>query len=266
MSLKDFSLEGNVAIVTGAGRGIGKGIALAFAEAGADIVAAARTKGEIEGTARQVRQIGRRALAIPTDITKTDQVEAMTEKAVKEFGKIDILVNNAGTAINKAMVYTPEMQAFPSDKSLTDEEWLTVINTNLTSVFLCCRAVGAHMIKQQHGKVVNISSNRSFRAATYRVPYTAAKGGINQLTKCLALEWARYNIQVNAIAPGLIRTQLNEEYWQGDGARGARLTREIPARRPGEPREVGLMAVYLASPASNYVTGQVLVIDGGVAL
>ena len=163
--LKEYNLAGKVAIVTGAGRGIGKGIALTLAEAGADVTVAARTVEQIEGTAEEIRKLGRRALAVPTDVTKKDQIENVVEQTVSEFGKIDILVNNAGIPILKPISYVSGMKlegwqtADSWDTPLTEEEWLLVLNTNLTSAFLFAQAVGPHMLRQNMGKIINSSSN-----------------------------------------------------------------------------------------------------------
>ena len=255
MILNEFNLEGKVAIVTGAGRGIGKAISLALAEVGADIVAAARTKEEIEETCREVKALGRQGIAIPTDVTKAGQVERMVEETISHFGKIDILVNNAGTAVFKALVS-------PDGQRMTEEDWRKVMDANLTSIFLCCRAVGLHMFKQKKGKVINISSISSRKAQTDDIPYNVSKAGVDMLTRCLALDWAPYNINVNAIGPGQFYTRLSAKSHEDPELR-ERMVACIPLGRVGNLRELGHLAVFLSSPASDFITGQVIFIDGG---
>jgi len=255
MLLDEFSLKGRVVIVTGAGRGIGKAISLAFAEAGADIVAAARTEEEIEETCREVKALGRQSLAVPTDVTKAEQVERMVEETISYFKKIDILVNNAGTAVFKTLVS-------PDGQKMTEAEWHQVIDTNLTSTFLCCRAVGPHMFKQKKGKVINISSISSQKAQADDIPYNVSKAGVDMFTRCLALDWAPYNINVNAIGPGQFYTRLSAKSHEDPDLR-ERMVACIPLGRVGDVRELSLLAVFLASPASDFITGQIIFIDGG---
>jgi NAD(P)-dependent dehydrogenase (short-subunit alcohol dehydrogenase family) len=266
--LTEYNLQGKVAIVTGAGRGIGKGIALTLAEAGADIVAVARTVAEIDETAEEVRQIGQRYLPVPTDVTQADQVEDMVRTTIGEFGRVDILVNNAGTGIAKPLVPMPELQdrykeVFPSfQMGTSEEEWHRVMDTNLTSIFLATKAVGPHMIKRRQGKVINITSVEGARARKYEASYNTSKAAIIMFTRCVALEWARYNINVNAIGPGYVRTRMTAPL-HNDERIGRQLLEAIPLGRLCQLREIGLLAVYLASDASNYMTGQTLYLDGG---
>jgi NAD(P)-dependent dehydrogenase (short-subunit alcohol dehydrogenase family) len=255
MLFDEFSLKGKVAIVTGSGRGIGKAISLAFAEAGADVVAAARTEGEIEETCRKVKALGRQSLAIPTDVTKAEQVERMVKEAISHFKKIDILVNNAGTAVFTTLVS-------PDGQKMTEAEWRQVIDTNLTSIFLCCRAVGPHMFEQKKGKVINISSISSQKAQADDIPYNVSKAGVDMLTRCLSLDWAPYNINVNAIGPGQFYTRLSAKSHEDPDLR-ERMVACIPLGRVGDVRELSLLAVFLASPASDFITGQIIFIDGG---
>lgn len=255
MFLDDLSLKGKVAIVTGAGRGIGKAISLAFAEAGADIVAAARTREEIEATCREVRKMGREAIAIPTDITKWDDVARMAEKAYNHFQHIDILVNNAGTAVFKTLVS-------PAGDGMTEEEWHQVIDTNVTSIFLCCRAVGPYMFRQKKGKVINLSSVSAVKAQTDDIAYNVSKAGVDMITRCLALDWAQYNINVNAIGPGQFYTRLSAKSHEDPDLR-AGMVACIPLGRVGKLEEIGYLATFLASPASDFITGQIVFIDGG---
>ena len=270
MALKEFDLTGKVAIVTGAGKGLGRAMALSLAEAGADIVAAARTKSDVEETAAEVRKLGRKALAVPTDVSKEDEVERMVKTALAELGKVDILVNNAGAFVMKPLVpapglKTPLSQALPYfDSPTTVEEWNLVLNTTLIGTFLCVKAVGPHMLERRSGKIINISSEAATKAFNFYAIYGSSKAAVSQLTRCIAVEWARYNINVNAIAPGYFRTDTTEFAYKDDAIR-ENMRHQVPLRRFGDVREIGLLAVYLASPASDYVTGQVIYCDGGLS-
>jgi NAD(P)-dependent dehydrogenase (short-subunit alcohol dehydrogenase family) len=250
-----LSLKGKVAIVTGAGRGIGKAISLAFAEAGADIVAVSRTKEEIEQTCREVKALGRKTLAVPANVTSAEQVSRMVAETIARFGKIDILVNNAG-----AVAFKPLVNADGS--GMSEAEWHQVLDTNLTSIYLCCRAVGPHMFKQKKGKVINISSISSKKAQTDDIAYSVSKAGVDMITRCLALDWAQYNINVNAIGPGQFYTKLSAKSHEDPGLREA-MVACIPLGRVGKVEEIGHLAVFLASPASDFITGQIIFIDGG---
>lgn len=270
MILKDFSVEGKVAIVTGAGRGIGKSIALTLAEAGVDISVVARTAKQIEQTAEEIRQLGKKALAIPTDVTKEDQVKRAVEQTVSQFGKIDILVNDAGIGSPmKPITFIPGIK-FPGwelaednwDKQLTVEEWHQVIDTNLTSVFLFAQAVGPYFLRQKKGKVVNISSNSAELGTPYSSAYCVSKAALSMFTRCLASEWAPFNINVNAIGPGGTNTEMMRRYMQNPVMKKIVLD-AIPTGRIAEPREIALLAVYLASEASNFVNGRTIYLDGG---
>ena len=275
MILKEFDLEGKVAIVTGAGRGIGKAIALTMAKAGADIVASARTAEQIEQTAAEVRQLGRRSLSIPTDVCKSDQVEKLAEAAIGQFGKIDILVANAGFNIMKPLLLVEGLVPMRAptrwDSNLTEQEWDTIINIDLTGVVRCARAVGPHMIKQRRGKIINIGSEAGFIGGANNTVYTVAKAAVHRFTQALALEWAPFNINVNAIAPGRFRTDVwKRPEWhitdEENEASMQMITSAIPLKRWGDVQELGLLAVFLASDASNYITGVVIPCDGGTTL
>jgi NAD(P)-dependent dehydrogenase (short-subunit alcohol dehydrogenase family) len=270
MTLKEFDLEGRVAIVTGGSRGLGKGIALTLAEAGADIVVVARSPKPVERAAEEIRNIGRKSLPIPTDVTDGDQVQRMVEKTIGEFGKIDILVNNAGRSAPKPLVPTGQKTIYSElvpgfDELITEAEWHEQIDMNLTSVFLVTRAVGPHMIKQKKGKIVNITSNQSTKPFIFHIPYGSAKAGVNMFTKGLAVEWARFNITVNAIGSGLADTELGKMYVENEKLRESTL-RAIPLRRLTTPRDLGLLAVYFACEASDNVTGQIIYCDGGMVI
>ncbi len=270
MILKDFSVEGKVAIITGAGRGIGKAIALTMAEAGADLTVIARTAKQIEQTAEEVRRLGREAFAIPIDVTKEDQVKEVVEQTLSQFGKIDILVNNAGIGPPmKPVAFIPGIK-FPGwelagdswDKQLTVEEWHQIIDTNLTGAFLFAQAVGPHMLRQRKGKVVIISSNSAELGTPYTSAYCASKAALSVFTRCLASEWAPFNICVNAIGPGATNTDMMAQYMK-DPAVAKVVLDTIPVGRIAEPREIALLALYLASEASNFMNGQTVYIDGG---
>jgi NAD(P)-dependent dehydrogenase (short-subunit alcohol dehydrogenase family) len=267
--LPEFDLGGRTALVTGAGRGIGREIALVLAEAGADIVAAARTVSEIEETAADVRKLGRQAVAIPADMSKSSDVDRLVEQALQDFGRIDILVNNAGQLRRLAVVPFPDVTVTQprvtrdSSSRMSDQEWQSVLDTNLNSVFYCCRAVAPHMMERGYGKIVNISSNNGTQAFPLVAAYNASKAAVDMLTRVLALEWAPYNICVNAIGPGDYRTAMTEASWADSEGRRRHLE-GIPFNREGDLRELGVLATYLASPASDYMTGQVIYMDGGL--
>ncbi len=269
MPFQRCNLTEKVALITGASRGIGKGIAISLAEAGADIVAVARDTIALGITQTEITRLGHRCLTLPTDVTKSDQVEGMVQRALDTFGRVDILVNNAGTAIVKPLVPLPGSSPAGAERipgfftPTSEEEWHRVIDTNLTSAFLCLRAVGPHMLERRQGKVINISSATGIKSAVYRISYDVSKAALIMLTKALAVEWAQYNIQVNCIAPGYIKTDMTQGYFEDEKALD-RLLRSIPFRRMGEPRDIGMLAVYLASEASDYVTGATMVVDGGL--
>jgi len=266
--IKEFSLEHEVAIVTGAGRGIGKAIALALAEAGADITVAARTVKQLEQTATEIHKMGRRALVVPADVTVRHQVQNVVEQTISQFGKVDILVNNAGMSILKPVTFVRGIK-FPGwemadswDTPLTEDDWHLVLDTNLTSAFLFAQTVGPHMLRQKKGKIINISSNSADLAPPYFSAYCVSKAALSMFTRCLATEWAPFNICVNAVGPGDILTELTAAVLDYPQVKRSML-KTIPLGRLGETREIALMVVYLASEASNFVTGQTLYIDGG---
>jgi len=268
-----YDITGKSAIVTGAGRGIGKVIALTLAEAGADIAVTARTVEQIEETANGVRKLGRRALVIPADVTQEEQVKAVVDQTVSEFGKIDILVNNAGDSTLGAVTIIPD-DTKPGgwkwarrwgweDKQLTLEEWRRVIDVDLTGAFIFAQAIGPQMMRQRSGRIINITSVYAEIGVPRAAPYCASKAALAALTRCLAVEWAPYDIRVNAIGPGFVRTELTEPYFS-DVEWATALPKNVPLRRVGEPRDVALLTLYLASDASNFMTGQSLYLDGGL--
>ena len=246
----EFDLFGKVAIVTGAGRGMGYHIALALAKYGADIVVCSRTVPELKRVGAEIEKIGRRALIHEMDVTKVSEIHGMVEQAVNAFGHIDILVNNAGVNITQWAV------------DVTEEAWDRVLDTNLKALFFCAQAVGRVMIRQKKGKIINVSSQTGTVAIPQRAAYCSSKGGVNQLTKLLAIEWAQYNINVNAIAPTFIETPFTKPMFEKEGFREYVLG-NIPLGRVGKPEDVTGAVIYLASEASNLVTGHILLLDGG---
>jgi NAD(P)-dependent dehydrogenase (short-subunit alcohol dehydrogenase family) len=240
-----------VAVVTGASRGLGREIARAMARAGARVLLAARSAADLETTARLIRdEDSGHAGVVPTDVGVYAEVEALMAHAVDRFGRLDVVVNNSGIAR-----VAPLAELSPAD-------WQAVLTTNLTGVFHGCRAAAAHLIAQRSGKIVNVASVLGAVGLPGYTAYAASKGGIIALTRTLGVEWARHNIQVNALAPGWFATDMSEPAF-ADARVNERLTREIPARRRGLPEEIGPLAVFLASAASDYMTGQTVFLDGG---
>ena len=244
-----FRLDGLVALVTGAGTGIGAALARALAEAGAD-VACHGNKHVPTDTAAAIRKLGRRAAVLSGDVRDAATADALVEATVRELGAIDILVNNAGTIRRSPAV------------DFSDDDWAAVVDVNLSAVFRLCRAAGKRMLAGGRGKIVNIASLLSFQGGITVPAYAASKGGVAQLTKALANEWAGKGVNVNAIAPGYIHTD-NTAALAADPVRNAQITVRIPAGRWGEPADLGGAAVFLAARASDYVNGHVLVVDGG---
>jgi NAD(P)-dependent dehydrogenase (short-subunit alcohol dehydrogenase family) len=247
MILEKLRLEGKVAIITGAGRGLGRAMAVRFAQAGADVVAAARTRKQLDETAEAVRATGRKCLVVPTDVTRSEQVNAMAEATVKEFGRIDILVNNAGGG---------EESLGKRIEQITDAEWRRGIDTNLSSQFYACRAVVPHMVRQNRGKIINVASGYGLRGGKHNYMYACAKGGVIQLTRSMALTYAQNNIQTNCIVPGIF--PHNEEMMQF--FKGGKF---IPIGRPGDDAEIAPLAIFLASELSDHMNGELVIIDGG---
>ncbi len=250
MSNSIFDLTDKVAIVTGGGTGIGRSIALEFAKAGAHVVVASRKLANLEKVVREVKALGRRSLAIATDVSRPEEVENMVKKTMEEFGKLDILVNNAGTSYNDPAV------------NISPGGWDAVVGINLKGVFLCSQAAGRVMIEQKHGNIVNISSEAGESGSPGMVHYAAAKAGVNNLTRSLALEWAQYNIRVNCIAPGPIVTEGLFEILKARGETEWPPVDNAMNRR-GQPEEIATACVFLASDASSFITGQTIAVNGG---
>ncbi len=246
--MNPFDLSGRVAVVTGANTGIGQAIAIALAQAGADLALVGRTPAE--DTATAIRDLGRRALIVSADLSSIEPVQRIVDETVAGLGGLDILVNNAGIIRRADAV------------DFTEADWDAVVDTNLKSVFFLCQAAGRHMIAKGRGRIINIASMLTFQGGI-RVPsYTASKSGIGGLTKLLANEWAKHGLSVNAIAPGYIATK-NTAALQADEARNAAILDRIPAGRWGDAADLGGAAVFLASDAAAYVQGHILAVDGG---
>ena len=248
MAGERFSLDGKVALVTGASRGLGQAMAVGLAEAGADLVVHASSPPA--GTAREIQRLGRRAVALGADLSRRPAQDRLVTDAIAAFGRVDILVNNAGTIKRR-----------PAAEH-ADDLWDEVIEVNLSSVFRLSRAIGGHMLERGGGRIVNIASLLSFQGGITVPGYAAAKGGVAQLTKALANEWAGRGVNVNAIAPGYMETD-NTTALRADAARSRQILERIPAGRWGTPDDIVGAAVFLASPAAAYVNGHVLAVDGG---
>ena len=250
--MEKFSLARKVAIVTGASKGLGRAMAIGLAQAGATVAVVSRTKNLIEDTAAEIIRNGGDAIAVPTDVTSEEDIERMTAVVFEKFGRIDILVNNAGMGGSKISV------------NLTTDEWDHMMNTNAKSIFLASRAVGKIMIRQRSGKLINISSILGDRPLPASLHYGASKAAVINMTKALALEWARFKINVNGIAPGYFVTEMTKEQQEGEIQKY--LLAKIPFGRFGSSDEIVGLAVFLASPAADYMTGQTVFIDGGYSV
>lgn len=245
-----MNLSDKVAIVTGGSKGLGRGMAFALAEAGADVAVASRTLSALKEVSQKIKDKGRRSLPVELDVCNLSSINRMVERVVDEFEKIDILVNNAGMNIRKPTI------------EVTEEDWNRIVNTNLKGAFFCAQAVGKVMIKQRRGKIINIGSLTSKVAFPNMVAYAVSRGGIVMLTKSLAIEWAQYNINVNAIGPGYFKTSQTAPLF-ADKQWVEETLEKIPLGKTGLPEDLGGTAVFLASEASDYITGQMIFVDGG---
>jgi len=248
-----FDITGKVTIVTGAAGGIGRAIALGLAQFGSDVVLADMAETGLGELVAQIERTGSQALPVQVDLTDLKDIDTLVAHTMSRFGKIDVLVNSVGTNVRR-----PALQ-------ITEEDWDKVIDTNLKSLFFCTRSVGEIMVEQSRGKVINIASVMGLVGSPdYQtiVPYCASKGGVVQLTRALAIEWAKYNVQVNAIAPAVVATPLVEAVLKDRDIRN-RIEELTPMGRIGQPEELVGPAVFLASEASSYVTGHILCVDGG---
>jgi NAD(P)-dependent dehydrogenase (short-subunit alcohol dehydrogenase family) len=252
MVLDKFSLVGQVGIVTGGGQGLGKVFCHAFADAGADVVVAELNPVTGSATAEEICAKGRRCLSIETDVRIRESINAMVERTLAEFGKVDFLMNNAG------------ITKWDPAQDVTEEDWRDVMRVNLDGLFFCSQAVGRHMIARRRGRIVNIASMSGLivNRPQAQASYNTSKAAVIHLTKSLAAEWATYNVRVNAIAPGYMATPMAQPFF-ADPEYGGVWIDAIPMKRPGEPEELGPVAVFLVSEASSYVTGTTIVVDGG---
>ncbi len=243
-----FRLRDRIAVVTGAGRGLGRAMAVALAGAGADVVAVGRRP--VPDLMAEIERLGRRCVVVQADLEDPVQVETVIPRALKALGRVDILVNNAGLIVRKPAV------------EVTAEDWHRVIQVNLHAVFRLCQDAARDMLPRRRGKIINVGSLMSFEGGILISPYTASKGAIGQLTKALANEWAPHGINVNAIVPGYIATDLTRAL-QDDPVRNPAILARLPAGRWGRPDDLAGAAVFLASAASDYVHGHLLAVDGG---
>ena len=261
MSLPEFDVSGQKVLLVGAGRGIGKGIALAFAEAGADVAISALGPTGVNQVAEEIRAMGREALPITGDATKAADMDRVAQQVLDKFGHVDTLVNCVGDAIRKPVVTLPG----GATPGMTEEEWHFIVDINLTEAFQGCRALGPHLLERRQGSVINITGWAAFRGRPESAAYDAAKAGVMRFTECLAQEWAPFGVRANAIAPGSFPDpeQMSAEAYQ---ARQEAAQGQSPLGRTGHLKEVGYLAVFLASPAAAYVTGQTWAVDGGISI
>lgn len=248
--LLDFHVQGKTALITGAARGIGRSCALALAEAGANIALGLRDVHQDSGVAEEIRMLGREVIPLQMDVSDLKQIRDAVNHAIEFFGNIDILINNAGIAPSNLI------------EDYTEEDFDMTVDVNLKGTYFTSQAVGKHMIRNQSGKIINLSSQAGFIALPSESVYCMTKAGIRHLTRCFAVEWAKYNINVNAVAPTFIETPGTEP-WLADPEFKANVLSKIQLGRIGIPQEVASAVVFLASPASSMITGETLLIDGG---
>ncbi len=245
-----FSLEGKIAVVTGGSSGIGRALSLGLAEAGADVIATARRRQQVEETAAAIESRGRRTLRLTSDVCERASLERLLTATLDSFGKVDILVNCAGIIKRAPTLDFPE------------EEWNNILNTNLTGTLRACQVFGKPMLERGYGRIVNIASLNSFVSLSEVAAYAASKAGVASLTRSLAVEWSKLGVTVNAIAPGVFRTELNAKLLDST-ARGQELLMRTPMGRFGKTEELVGAAIFLASDSSSFITGQILAVDGG---
>jgi len=251
MGYSKLDLKGKSAVVIGGTSGIGRAIALGLAEAGADVAPTSRRLDQVESTASEIEALGRRSLRATSDVTDRASLQGVLDAAVKDFGKVDILVNSAGRT-KKA----PTL-------NFSEQDWNDILETNLTGILRACQIFGPHMMERRYGRIINIASIGSFLGMLQVTAYSASKAAVASLTQSLAIEWAPYGICVNAIAPGVFPTALNQKLLEGT-PRGNEWLMRTPMKRFGKVEELAGAAIYLASDAASYTTGSVLIVDGGI--
>jgi len=251
MGYKQLDLGGKVAVVVGGSSGIGRTLALGLAQGGADVVSSARRLDMVNSLAEEIEALGRRTLRVTCDVGDRESLETLLKRCVEAFGKVDILVNAAGISKKAPTLDFPE------------EDWNRILETNLTGSLRACQVFGRHMIERRYGRVINIASMSSFVGLFEVAAYGASKSGLASLTKTLAVEWAKYGVCVNAIAPGYFRTPLSEKFLVGTG-RGQEVIMRTPMKRFGEVEELVGATIFLASDAASFVTGTIIPVDGGV--
>lgn len=250
MSYAKFDLSGRVAVVIGGTSGIGRAIAHGLAEAGANVVCSSRRAEQVETTAREIEEIGRKTLRITSDVSDKNSLQNLLDECVKQFGKVDIMVNSAGRTKRAPTL------------DFAENDWNDIIETNLTGTLRACQVFGKHFLENKYGRIINIASLSTFVSLFEVAAYSASKAAVASLTKSLAIEWAKHGVNVNAIAPGVFKTDLNRELLEST-ERGKEFQTRTPMGRFGQVEELAGAAIFLASDAASFVTGEVLVVDGG---
>ena len=250
MTYSQLELNGKVAVVVGGTSGIGRAIAHGFAQAGADVIPTSRRQEQVENTAREIEEFGRRSLRLTSDVSDRASLEHVLNEAVQAFGKVDILVNSAGRTKRAPTI------------DFSEDDWSDIIDTNLTGTLRACQVFGKHMLERESGSIINIASLSTFVALNEVAAYSASKAAVGSLTKSLAVEWSRLGVRVNAIAPGVFRTALNTKLLD-ETERGREFLVRTPMKRFGNVEELAGAAIFLASDAASFVSGEIIAVDGG---
>lgn len=250
MTYSQLELNGKVAVVVGGTSGIGRAIAHGFAQAGADVIPTSRRAEQVENTAKEIEELGRRSLRVPSDVSDRSSLERVLSETVRTFGKVDILVNSAGRTKRAPTI------------EFSEEDWNDIIDTNLTGTLRACQVFGKHMLERESGSIINIASLSTFVALYEVAAYSASKAAVGSLTKSLAIEWSSRGVRVNAIAPGVFRTALNTKLLD-ETERGREFLVRTPMKRFGNVEELAGAAIFLASDAASFVSGEIIAVDGG---